>query len=126
MDYKNVHGGSLSCSPTQEHLILRFRLKRNKQWIHHFTPILFPETFRELAMCAHPAVKILPLFGLPHPLDVRGEDVKECREHGVRLWPARMFGEQAVHDGGALNDEPGDVLQRVTRLMSARLYFHIM
>lgn len=65
-------------------------------------------------MCAHPAVKILPLFGLPHPLDVRGKDVKERTEHGVRLWPARMFGEQAVHDGGALNDEPGDVLQRVS------------
>lgn len=52
----------------------------------------------------HPAVKILSLFGLPHSPDVCREDGEESTEHSVRLGPAGVFGEQAVHDGGALHD----------------------
>lgn len=61
---------------------------------------------------AHPAVKILALLGLPHPLDIVGEDAEKSTEHGIRLGSAGVFGKEAVHDGGTLDDEPGNVLQR--------------
>lgn len=59
----------------------------------------------------HPAVQILALLRLPHPLDVGGKDGEKSREHSITLGPARVFREQTVHDGGTLNDEPGNVLQ---------------
>ena len=63
---------------------------------------------------SHPAVQVLPLLGLAHASDVGGEDHEEGRQHGVRLGPAGVLGEQAVHDGGALHDQPSHVLQTVT------------
>ena len=66
---------------------------------------------------AHPAVQILPLLGLAHAADVGGEDHEKGRQHGVRLRPAGVLGEQAVHDGGALHDQTRHVLQRVTHIV---------
>lgn len=60
---------------------------------------------------AHPAVEILSLLGLPHPLDVGGEDGQESTENSIRLGSGGMFGEQAVHDGGTLNNQPRNILQ---------------
>ena len=59
---------------------------------------------------AYPAVEVLPLLGFAHAADVGGEDHEEGRQHGVRLGPTGVLGEQAVHDGGALHDQPRHVL----------------
>lgn len=48
---------------------------------------------------AHPAVKILALLGLPHPLNIRREDGEESIEHSIRLRSAGVFGKEVVHDG---------------------------
>lgn len=87
--------------------------------LFHMSPRMLSDRYQTFsvqsilpAKCAHPAVKILSLFGLPHPLDVWGEDVEESTEHGFRLRPARMSGEQVVHDGGAFDDKPRNVLRR--------------
>lgn len=64
------------------------------------------------ACSPHPAIKILALLGLPHPLDVSREDGKESREHRIRLRSAGVFRKEVVHDSGALNDQTGNVLQR--------------
>lgn len=48
---------------------------------------------------AHPAVKILALLGLPHPLNIRREDGEESIEYSIRLRSAGVFGKEVVHDG---------------------------
>lgn len=65
-----------------------------------------------LVSIAYPAVKIFTLLCLPHSLNVGREDDEESREHSIRLRPARVFGEQVVHDGGSLDNQSGNILQR--------------
>lgn len=77
---------------------------------------------QSLVSSAHPAVQILPLLGLPHPLDISGEDAEESRQHGFGLRPGGVFGEKAVHDGGAFDNQPGDVLQRAASHVSTAVW----
>lgn len=119
VDHQNVHGGHLPSSPTQKNLILGLWLQRNRSivlspstFVYHIQTQMYQLFYSTQGNGAHPAVEILSLFSFPHPLNVRGEDVEQSTEHGVRLRPAQMFGKQTVHNSGALHNKPGNILRR--------------
>lgn len=66
----------------------------------------------------YPAVHLLPLLALAHASDVAGEDGEQRGQHGGGLGAAGALGEEVRHDGGALHDEPGHVLE-VSRAVRA-------
>lgn len=60
----------------------------------------------------YPAVHFLAFLALAHASDVVREDTEQSNQHCVRLGTVGELREEVGHDGGALHDEPGHILQR--------------
>lgn len=67
--------------------------------------------FQVQLIVPYPAVQILSLFCLPHTTDVGREDGDQSGENGVRLRPAGVLGEQAVHYSGAFYYQTSHILR---------------